>query len=67
MSTNFKDKTNKDLTKLLEEKKNALSDFRFGISGSKTKNMMNGRNVRKEIAKILTEISSRKDTSKKNN
>lgn len=67
MSINFKDKTNRDLTKLLGEKKDALSDFRFGISGSKTKNMMNGRNIRKEIAKILTEISSRKGMLKKNN
>lgn len=60
MPVNFKDKSDKDLTKLLEEKRNALSDFRFGISGSKTKNIMEGRKLKKEIANILTEISSRK-------
>ncbi len=60
MSINFKDKTDKDLAKLLTEKKDALSGFRFGISGSKTKNIMDGKNIKKEIARILTEISSRK-------
>ncbi|MEK7081506.1 MAG: 50S ribosomal protein L29 [Patescibacteria group bacterium] len=63
----FKDKMDKDLIKLLGEKRDALSSFRFGISGSKARNIMEGRNIRKEIASILTEISSRKRTSKKNN
>lgn len=67
MPINFKDKIDKDLIKLLGEKKDALSNFRFGISGSKTKNLKEGKNIKKEIAGILTEISSRKAGSKKNN
>lgn len=67
MSINFKDKIDKDLIKLLGEKKDALSNFRFGISGSKTKNLKEGKNIKKEIAGILTEISSRNVGSKKNN
>ncbi len=60
MSANFKDKSDKDLAKLLEEKKGSLLNFRFGISGSKTRNLMEGRNLKKEIANIMTEISARK-------
>lgn len=67
MPINFKDKIDKDLIKLLGEKKDALSNFRFGISGSKTKNLKEGKNIKKEIAGILTEISSRTVESKKNN
>lgn len=67
MPINFKDKIDKDLIKLLGEKREALSNFRFGISGSKTKNLKEGKNIKKEIAGILTEISSRTVGSKKNN
>ncbi len=65
MSANFKDKSDKDLNKLLEEKKEALLNFRFGLSGSKTKNLSEGRNLKKEIAGIMTELSSRGAVSNK--
>jgi len=48
-----------DLKKLLNEKKESLRGFRFGISGSKVKNVKEGSNLRKEIAKLNTEINSR--------
>ena len=50
---------NKDLQKMLAEKREALRDFRFGSSGSKTKNVKEGVNTRKDIARILTELRSR--------
>lgn len=56
----LKDKNEKDLTKLLTEKEESLRAFRFGLSGSKTRNVREGRALRKEIARILTETSSRK-------
>ncbi|MDP2593089.1 MAG: 50S ribosomal protein L29 [bacterium] len=52
-------KTPKDLLKALSEKRLALKNFRFSMSGSKAKNIKEGKNLRKEIAKILTELSVR--------
>lgn len=53
----FKDKNPKDLLKSLNEKRNALQDFRFGMSGGKTKNVKEGRTLRKDIARIQTELT----------
>jgi ribosomal protein L29 len=55
-----KEKSNKDLIKTLNEKREALRKFRFGISGSKTRDVKEGKNARKEVAQILTELNSRK-------
>ncbi len=56
----FKNKTEKDLIKTLQEKRNALQTFRFNISGSKTRNVKEARGLRKEVAQILTELNSQK-------
>ncbi|AKM84063.1 TPA: 50S ribosomal protein L29 [Candidatus Campbellbacteria bacterium] len=48
-----------DLQKMLAEKKSALRAFRFGISGSKSKNVKEGSNLKKDIAKVLTELRKR--------
>ena len=55
----YKEKSNKDLIKTLNEKREALRKFRFGISGSKTRNVKEGKNTRKEVAQILTELNAR--------
>lgn len=47
-------KTVQDLTKMLREKEESLRMFRFAISGSKTRNVREGRMLRKEIARIHT-------------
>jgi ribosomal protein L29 len=52
-------KQGKELASLLEENREALRKFRFGISGSKTRNVKEGRNIRKDIARILTEQNRR--------
>ncbi len=57
----LKDKTEKDLNSLLAEKRIALRSFRFGASGSKSRNVREGRNLRKEIASILTVLSTVKN------
>ncbi|HEC32867.1 MAG TPA: 50S ribosomal protein L29 [Candidatus Kaiserbacteria bacterium] len=58
--TKNKEKNNKDLIKTLNEKREVLRKFRFGISGSKTRDVKEGKNTRKEVAQILTELNSRK-------
>jgi ribosomal protein L29 len=56
---NIKEKSDKELQKMLKEHREQLRKFRFSISGSGTKNIRQGRNLRKEIAQILTELNSR--------
>jgi len=54
----YKGKSVKDLTKTLYEKREALRVFRFGKSGAGTKNVKEAANLRKEIARIMTELNS---------
>jgi len=56
----LKEKNDQDLEKLLLEKRNALRNFRFNTSSSKLKNVKEGKTVRKDIARVLTEITMRK-------
>lgn len=56
----YKDKTIQDLGKLIAEKREAVRAFRFGSTGSKTKNVKLGKTLKKEIARIMTELSLRK-------
>jgi len=56
----MKDLTNKslkELVKLANEKRDALKEFRFGSAGAKAKNVKEGRNIRKDIARIMTAIT----------
>ena len=49
---------NKDeLVKLLAEKRKALHGFRFNLAGSKTRNVKEGKNLRKDIARIMTKLA----------
>ncbi|MCR4334617.1 MAG: 50S ribosomal protein L29 [Patescibacteria group bacterium] len=62
--TEFKNNTDKELIQSIADKRELLRVFRFGIAGSKTRNVKEGMNIRKDIARILTEISSRKNNEK---
>lgn len=55
-----------DLKKEIAEKRAALRTFRFGGAGSRTRNVREGRNLRKDIARILTEIRKRDVSTEKN-
>lgn len=55
--TNFTGKVKADLVKALYDKREALSNFRFGSAGSKSKNVKEGSHIRKDIARILTELN----------
>ncbi len=52
-------KTDAELVALLAEKRSALRAFRFGVAGSKTRNVREGRALKREISVILTLISAR--------
>lgn len=54
--TDFKTKSEMELKKVLIEKRDTLAKFKFGISGSRTKNVKEGRNTRRDIARILTAL-----------
>lgn len=56
----IKDKSDKELEKSLHEKRKALRIFRFSVAGSKTKNVKEGQNLRRDIARTLTEMNIRK-------
>ncbi len=56
----FEKHSGDELMKVLVEKREALRAFRFGVTGGKTKNVKEGRTIRRTIARILTELGSRK-------
>lgn len=55
----YKNKTPQDLKKLIAEKRETLRHFRFGTAGAKSKNVKIGKTTKKEIARIMTELSLR--------
>lgn len=55
--TKYNGKGKEDLVKALYEKKNALRAFRFGEAGAKTRDVKEGGTLRKDIARILTELN----------
>lgn len=52
-------KTPADLAKMAAEKREALRAFRFGGAGAKTKNVREGRAIRKDLARILTALNAK--------
>ena len=54
-----------DLKTAVAEKRAALRQFRFGGAGSRTRNVREGRTLRKEVARILTELRARELAAKK--
>jgi len=56
----IKKKSGEDLVKFLNEKREIVRAFRFGIAGSAKKNVKAKLLARKEIARTLTEQNMRK-------
>jgi ribosomal protein L29 len=48
-----------DLMKLVAEKREELRALRFSVAGSKNRNVKLARTLRREIARALTELTSR--------
>lgn len=55
--TTYAGKAKDELVKALYEKRETLRTFRFGEAGSKTRNVKEGAHLRKEIARIMTELN----------
>jgi ribosomal protein L29 len=55
----IKTKNEKELQKELAKNRKDLQEFRFDISGSKIRNTKHGKNLKKQIARILTELNIR--------
>lgn len=53
----YNDKSKQDLLKVLGERREDLRKLKFGTSGSKTRNVKSGANMRKDIARIMTELN----------
>ncbi len=59
----FKNKSKNELRKLLVEKRAGLQEFRFQVAKGKAKNVKSGSSIKKDIARILTEINKEQVTS----
>lgn len=53
-------KSKQDLLKVLLEKREAFRKLRFGTAGSKARNVKEGASLRKDIARIMTELNRSK-------
>lgn len=58
--TDFKKHSVEDLHKEIREKREALRTFRFGSAGSRSRNTREGRSLRKDVARLMTEASARR-------
>ena len=58
MSIDFKKKDTIELNKLLKEKREALLNLRFSLSGSRTRKTTETRKLKREIAQILTHLKT---------
>lgn len=55
----YAQKSEQELNKELSSKREALKNFRFSMWGSKTRNTKEGRMIRREIARIMTEMNKK--------
>lgn len=53
-------KDEKGLISYVQEKREEVRSFRFGVAGAGTRNVRSVRQAKKEIARALTELSARK-------
>ncbi len=56
-----REKNDATLRSFIEEQERLLYSFRVGTAGSKTKNVKEGRSIRKRVARGLTEERARKE------
>jgi len=56
---NLSEKNEKEMFSLVSEKRNLLRDFRFRAIKGRAKNVKESRALRKEIARLLTELAKR--------
>lgn len=61
----LKKETEQNLKKMLADKRENLRVFRFEGEGSRRRNVREARNLRREIAQILTELRAREIVASK--
>ena len=59
MTTTFKTNTVEELHKKVAELREQLRTFRFGGAGSRTRNVREGRVLRRDVARVMTELQVR--------
>lgn len=52
--TELRQQSKSELQKILEEKRNKLQELRFNLASGKVKNVREIREIKKDIARILT-------------
>ena len=57
MKTKITETNEKDLLRMLADKRTELSNFKFGVAGTKVKNVKTVRNLHRQIAQILTKFN----------
>ncbi len=55
--TSYIGKTKEDLIKALTTKREEFRKMRFGVTGSKARDVKSGAVVKKDIARIMTELN----------
>lgn len=61
----FEKKSNDELRTFVQEKRETMRTFRFGTAGSGMRNTKAQRDLRKDIARALTLLSSREREERK--
>ena len=56
--TTYKGKLREDLIKALLEKRENFRKLKFGVTGSKIRNVKEESSIRKDIARIMTELNN---------
>jgi ribosomal protein L29 len=60
MFKDFQKMNNDDLQKALKEKREALLNVRFSLSGSRTRKTSEARTIKREVAQIMSLLSTTK-------
>jgi len=65
MAKDIKTKSVEDIQKDLQVSRKKLQEFRFAVTGASTKNSKEGRDLKKHIAQLLTELTARQTEKNK--
>ncbi len=60
MAHSWHEKSDKDLEKMLAERRTRLRQFWFNLAGGQVTKVKEGRQLRREMARILTILNQRK-------
>jgi ribosomal protein L29 len=60
MATDITKRKDDELQKELKEKRQALAEARFAVSGARSSNVKEARELRHDIARLNTELNARK-------